>query len=618
MLVGLDGAERDRLLLTYVGKKTINKLACYSCHDIPGFEDGKPAGAALADWGRKDPSRIAFEQVSHFVTHQLAGGHGHGHHAPGDHGGGLPEKEDGTLAPDLAYKTTHDEAHLDPESLDPNTGYFFQKLLGHEREGFLWQKLRAPRSYDYKKAENKSYNERYRMPQFPFDQEQREAVMTFVLGLVAEPPAPQYVHEPSPREQARLDGLVVAEQYNCGGCHQLRMDRWDIRYKPESLGEPPAFADYPFLSPHFTPDQVAASLATDRQGRRKAMLIGMPMLNPETGKSQLVDEDGVPIEEGDTESVVHRPFTLWQDALVDGAPRTVGGQNLIVPQDAIAAGHHYPGWGGDLAKLLFPVVIADEKQVNPNVKPDDAWGWLPPPLVGEGKKVQSAWLHKFLLNPHPIRPPAVLRMPKFNFDSAKAAALVNYFAAVDGAEYPYVYDPRLDESSVAAAEQAHPGHLDGALKIVTNNNYCVKCHLVGDYTPAGSVKALAPQLQRVHERLRPDYVHGWVANPKRFLPYTGMPVNIPYNQPVSQDLYQGTSEQQVDALTDLLMHFDTFAKRNMSLEAFLRQQPPAAPAGQPAPAQPAGQPGAVSGQGSAAASSPVSSTGSSTSAAALN
>ena len=412
---------------------------------------------------------------------------------------------------------------------------------------------------------------------------------------------------------------MVAEQYNCGGCHQLRMDRWDIRYKPESLGEPSAFADYPFLSPHFTPEQVAASLATDRQGRRKAMLIGMPTLDPETGKPQLVDEDGVPIEEGDAESVVHRPFALWQDALVDGAPRTVGSQNLIVPQDAIAAGHHYPGWGGDLAKLLFPVVIADEKQVNPNVKPDDAWGWLPPPLVGEGKKVQSAWLHKFLLNPHPIRPPAVLRMPKFNFDSAKAAALVNYFASVDGAEYPYVYDPRLDESSVAAAEQAHPGHLDGALKIVSNNNYCVKCHLVGDYTPAGSVKALAPQLQRVHERLRPDYVHGWIANPKRFLPYTGMPVNIPYNQPVSQDLYQGTSEQQVDALTDLLMHFDAFAKRNMSLEAFLRQQPPAAPAGQPAPAQPAaGQPRAASGPASAAESTPLSSTGSPSASASLN
>ncbi len=574
MLTGLTGAGRERALLAYVGKKTINKLACYGCHDIPGFEDGKPAGAALADWGRKDPSRIAFEQVSHFVAHQL-GGHGHG-----GHGGPTEAEKDAALSPDLAYEgPAHDEAHVDPESVDPNTGYFLEKLLGHEREGFLWQKLRAPRSYDYKKAENKSYNERYRMPQFPFDETQREAVMTFVLGLVAEPPAPQYVYKPSPREQSRLDGLVVAEQYNCGGCHSLEMDRWDIRYRPESLGEAPAFADYPFLSPHFTPDQVAASLATDRQGRRRATLVGMSVIDPITGKAQVVDEDGVPIEEDDTESVPHRPVTLWQDALVDGEPRTVGGQNLIVPQDAVDAGRHYPGRGGDLARLLFPVVIADEKVVNPNVKADDAWGWLPPPLVGEGRKVQSAWLHRFLLNPHPIRPPVVLRMPKFNFDAAKAAALVNYFAAVDGAEYPYVYDPRLDEASVAAAEQAHPGHLQGALKIVTNNNYCVKCHLVGDYTPPGSVKALAPQLQRVHERLRPDYVHGWIANPKRFLPYTGMPVNIPFNQPVSQDLYAGSSEQQVDALTDLLMQFDTFAKRNLSLEAVLRQPPP--PAGGP-------------------------------------
>ena len=580
--------SRDETLLKYVGKKTLNKLACYSCHDIPGFEDAKPAGAALADWGRKDPSRIAFEQASHFVLGQLAGGHGH--HASGHgadaHGASVKPEVDDPGSSDLAYADTADGHHLDLESLDPDTGWFVQKLVGHEREGFLWQKLRAPRSYDYKKAENKTYNERYRMPQFPFDDAQREAVMTFVLGLVAEPPAPQYVHNPGPREQARLDGLVVAEQYNCGGCHALEMDRWDIRYKPESLGSAPAIADYPFLSPHFTPQDVSASLATDRQGRRRATLVGMPMLDPATGRLQYFDEDDIAIEADDTETVPAKlPVMLWHDALVDGEARPVGGANLLVPLDAIAAGRHYPAHGGDLARLLFPVVIADEAQVNPNVKAEDAWGWLPPPLVGEGKKVQSAWLHKFLLNPHPIRPPAVLRMPKFNFSSAQAGALVDYFAAVDGAEYPYVYDPRLDEAALAAVEKTRPDHLDGALRIVTNNNYCVKCHLVGDYVPPGSIKALAPQLERVHERLRPDYVHNWIANPKRFLPYTGMPVNIPVGQPVSQDLYQGTSEQQVDALTDLLMHFDQFAKRKLSLEAFLRQQPPARP-GQPAAAAP--------------------------------
>jgi cytochrome c551/c552 len=589
MLVGLAAADRDAVLLDYVGKKTIAKLACYSCHDIPGFEDAKPAGAALADWGRKDPSRIAFEQVSQFVAHQFAGHHGHA--AAAGHDAAKPA--DDTINPDLAYASTeHEEAHIDPESVDPDTGYFLEKLVGHEREGFLWQKLRAPRSYDYKKAENKSYNERYRMPQFPFDQKQREAVMTFVLGLVAEPPAAKYVHVPGPREQARLDGLVVAEQYNCGGCHALGMDRWDIRYRPGSLGEATEVADYPFLSPHFTPQQAEASLVTDRQGRRKATLVGMPVLDPLTGKPQRVDEEGTPVEPDDPEAT-GIPVMLFHDTLVDGEPRQVGGPNITLPDDAVRAGRHYPAHGGDLARLLFPVVIADEKQVNPNVKPDDAWGWLPPPLVGEGKKVQSAWLHRFLLNPHPIRPPAVLRMPKFNFDSAQAAKLVDYFAAVDGAEYPYVADPRLDESSLAAAEQSHPGHLRDALKIVTNNNYCVKCHLVGDYTPPGSVKALAPQLARVHERLRPGYVHDWIANPKRFLPYTGMPVNIPFDKPVSQELYKGTSDQQVAALTDLLMHFDTFAKSNLRpvLEAFLKQAAPAAP--QTSAPGPAGPPAAV-------------------------
>ena len=443
------------------------------------------------------------------------------------------------------------------------------------------------------------------MPQFPFDDKQREAVMTFVLGLVAEPPAPQFVHTPEPREQSRLDGLVVAEQFNCGGCHALEMDRWDVAFRPGALGEFSESPDYPFLSPHFTPQQVAASLTADTEGRRHASLVGTQVLDPETGLPQLVDEDGVPMEADDEESVPHRPFTLWRDALVDGQPRPIGGPNLIVPEQVVQAGRHYPGRGGDLARLLYPVVIADEKEINPNVKPEEAWGWLPPPLIGEGKKVQSAWLHKFLLNPRTIRPAAVLRMPHFNWSAYQAGKMVNYFAAVDGTDYPYVYDARLDEGSVAAKEQAHPGHLEGALRIVTNNNYCVKCHLLGDYAPPGNPKALAPQLERSHERLQPGYVHDWIANPKRFLPYTGMPVNVPFGAPVSQDLYAGTSEQQLDALTDLLMHFDLFAKRNLSLEAFLESpaegdptaQQPRIPPAPPAEAARVAEPAATDAAG---------------------
>jgi hypothetical protein len=121
-------------------------------------------------------------------------------------------------------------------------------------------------------------------------------------------------------------------------------------------------------------------------------------------------------------------------------------------------------------------------------------------------------------------------------------------------------------------------HLRDALKIVTDNNYCVKCHLVADFNPGGDPKALAPQLERVHQRLRPDFVHRWVANPKRLLPYTGMPVNIPHNMPVSQQLYPGTSQQQLDAVVDLLMNFDRFTQQQYSIKPLVKP-PTTTPAG---------------------------------------
>ncbi|MGA0038385.1 MAG: hypothetical protein ACO3NZ_00930 [Pirellulales bacterium] len=603
MLVGLaSGAEgRDQQLLEYVGKKTVGKLACYACHNIPGFEDAKPAGAALADWGRKESSKIAFEQIVPYLMGEL-GGHGHHAHAAdttaahgddhehaeshadhaehgeheeghGDHGHSDDALVDAPVASELAYADTR-EHHVSPESVDPDTGYFLEKLLAHDRQGFLWQKLRAPRSYDYQKTENKSYNERYRMPQFPFSAEQRESVMTFVLGLVAEPPSEEFLHRPNPRDQARLDGKVVLEQFNCGGCHVLETERWDIRYNPDSISDPPVVPDYAFLQPHFSQDELTSSLVTDVQGRRFASLHGLSVLDSETGEPQLVDQDFIPIAredaEEDPEIIPHRALMLYRDAIINGEPWAVGSQNIFVPEDALEAGKMYPARGGDLARLLFPVVIEDEMEINPNVKADDAWGWLPPPLVGEGKKVQSSWLHTFLLAPEPIRPAAVLRMPKFNLSAEQASALVNYFAAVDGADFPYDYDPRYESSTLTEREKVYPEHLTDAMKIVTNGNYCVKCHLVGDYAPPGNPKALAPQLSVVRQRLRPDYVHGWIGNPKRFLPYTGMPVNIPFDKPVSQDLYHGTSEEQLDALTDLLMNYDIFTGRSMSLDAFLQ------------------------------------------------
>ena len=82
---------------------------------------------------------------------------------------------------------------------------------GH-REGFLWQKLAEPRSYDFKKTENKRYNERLRMPKFPFNEADREAVMTFVLGLSPIRRATKYLYRPDTHREALDQGPAGTRQ----------------------------------------------------------------------------------------------------------------------------------------------------------------------------------------------------------------------------------------------------------------------------------------------------------------------------------------------------------------------------------------------------------------------
>ena len=75
--------------------------------------------------------------------------------------------------------------------------------------------------------------------------------------------------------------------------------------------------------------------------------------------------------------------------------------------------------------------------------------------------------------------------------------------------------------------------------------------------PQGSRGGLAPRLDRVSQRLRPEFLERWIANPKRLLPYTGMPVNFPIDKPADQKLFKGHSDDQVEAVVDLLLNWPT-------------------------------------------------------------
>ncbi len=306
------------------------------------------------------------------------------------------------------------------------------------------------------------------------------------------------------------------------------------RFTPNQFDAPPTTNDYPFVRPDVTPEQIKASLTTDQRGLLHAELHGMPTRDEKTGQPRMVDQDGVPIEPDDKDSPRFFEFVPYQPAVVGGMPRMVGVQNLRIPATAgrqrasarqgLSRSRRRPG--------QVPLPARDCGREEERIQ--TSW----PLRLGVGcrrrcttkaTKVQTDWLHDFLMDPTQIRPAVVLRMPNFHMSSDEASKLVDYFAAKSNAEFPYEYNVRRRRGYMADLEQTHPALLNDAMKIVTNGNYCVKCHSLGDYQVKGAPKGLGPNLDQVYRRLRPDYVRRWVGNPQRILPYTGMPVNIPFD-----------------------------------------------------------------------------------------
>jgi hypothetical protein len=583
VLAGEGGMSTENKLL-YVGEKTISKYGCHGCHDIPGFETAKPIGTALSDWGRKDPARLAFEHIAEYVNH----GHGHANHAAAEHtagaAGATGEATESGESPVAAHAPA-DSAATAPAGGTIDEQFYINRLLEQDRTGFIWQKLKEPRSYDYGKARNKdSYNDRLRMPLFPLTDEEREAVITFVLGLVAEPPAYEFVYHPNDQQRALIEGHKALVDFNCIGCHIVEAEKWTLEIPSGTIEEQPSdpTQTFPFMPHQFTTEEIEASAKPNlMRGTITARVQGMPDLNSNTGMPRVLDEEGDEVEDTsnyDPSTLIH-PFELWRPTLIDGHAYQVG----VVPLEIEAAWvrQRQATFGGDLTKWLLPRVVELEKAVNPQADGKQAYGWLPPPLVGEGDKVQTGWMHSFLLEPFKIRPAVFMRMPRFNMSPAEAANLANYFAARDQAVYPYEYsdstqNKRLDDEDAAyragveeaAAGERPPGEtrFDDVMNIVTSSDYCVQCHMVGDFVPKTSDRAMSPDLSVVNRRLRPEYVRRWIANPKQILPYTPMPVNIKYNADaphlggVAQTLYHGSSVQQVDALVDLLMNYPRYAK----------------------------------------------------------
>ena len=166
----------------------------------------------------------------------------------------------------------------------------------------------------------------------------------------------------------------------------------------------------------------------------------------------------------------------------------------------------------------------------------------PPPLNGEGEKVQSNWLYDFLKAPIPLRPWLQIRMPTFGFSDEHATQLVNYFNGLSKVEQPFVY---IDDKAMS------PENLEAARQLTSPEYFnCFSCHVQGGKNPEGPPEGWAPDLAMARQRLNPNWILKWLKDPQKIQPGTKMPSFYPGGP---DNILGGNDDRQIEALRDYLL-----------------------------------------------------------------
>ena len=503
-LRGITGPLNQDKKLQYIGRRALRRHGCHGCHDIPGLEDAAPIGPPLADWGSKQPSQLAFDHITEYLRETPAG------------------RED-SLA------------------LAKHDGLPLLLLATKQREGWLYQKLLSPRSYDYRLDEAKGFTERLRMGRWSFSEEERMALVTFVTGF-RHRTIPQNLR-PAAGTKAEIlaRGRALVERLGCDQCHVLHHETWRIECESKTLlqwrGAPE--------SGGFATSQVPtnADFVLDRRGLLTLDLVGSPQRDP--AGEIVTDEDdwGRPLYF----------FRLRRPLWIEGSLWPVDGVAVPIAAPQITAKSRPTG--GAFAEMLYPILISLAKARGVAVGENEAWGWTPPSLAHIGAAVRGDWLRGYLLAPYPIRPNVPLAMPRYDLTDKQIDILVAYLQTIAKAAHERTPPRAAHLDEIARKRTARPDVMEETFRILTDRTtYCGKCHtLNGRPGPGASSITAAPRLDAVADRLRPEYLRAWLSNPRAILPYTAMPALFPADgTPLDRSVMDASSREQMEAVLDLL------------------------------------------------------------------
>jgi mono/diheme cytochrome c family protein len=361
-----------------------------------------------------------------------------------------------------------------------------------------------------------------RMPSLRLSDDEAMAITNYLMSLGGKPDPMAGIEEKLADANNIKRGEALVRRWGCFGCHDIKGMEKESRVGAELTTFGSKTVEELFFGnrtdvKHTWDDWTYNKLKTPRGYATERIEQLMPQFN-------LDDED---IKElrillgGFRERKVGHRYQADQGLRVQ---QVVEGRRLMQQYNCVGC-HEIENRGGFIRKYY---------QENPAL--------APPPLNGQGEKVQSNWFFSFLKAPFPIRPWLEIRMPTFGFSDEHANQLVSYFNGLSKVEIPYAY---VDDGKIP------PEHIEAARQLVNKDYFnCFSCHQQGDKKPEGPVEGWAPDLALARQRLNPNWIVKWLKDPQKVQPGTKMPSFYPGGP---DNILEGKEDRQIAALRDYLM-----------------------------------------------------------------
>ncbi len=543
-------------------KRMVFDLACYACHDIAGHEKARKTGPPLNAVTKKTTPEFIYRWVSNtksFRQHTRMPNPKFTHdeaaavsayltsisnesdysvpRAPTSGSAMRGEK----LIESIGCKGCHIVNESDREVRIADVSYDIApelaKIGSKVNRDWLYAWIRNP----------KQYHPGTTMPRLRLSNSEAADITTYLMNKKeSEPPGNGLERVDLSSPELIAEGKTIIRNFGCHGCHEIKgMEKeGKVSVALDEFGG--KAHDELFFGDALARGEVQAEtwdkwtlgkMHNSRLYATEAVVQRMPdyAFNDDDARTMMLllkSWDG---------RVIGNKYKHDTGRLGDALEK---GRRLVRQYNCVGC-HVIEGEGG----VIRPTIVAAfEKEGRTK---DEALSFSPPDLIGEGRKVQPDWLFKFLKTPTTqIRPWLSVRMPTFGLKDDEVNTIIEYFQAIEGTSQPFAEI----KNELTAVE------IRGAELLFTNDYLsCFSCHQVGPKKPQGPPSGWAPDFLLAPDRLNPDWVYDWIADPQKQQPGTRMPSFYPDAAP--PNILDGDANKQIEALTDYLMNIRRFADR---------------------------------------------------------